>query len=69
MFKNFNNLVFGLIIGLALGLWFGVNIGQDQPVLSNPFKNQSLQEKVINRSGDLLEKSGQALKNTLPQSK
>lgn len=67
MVKNIRNLIIGLISGLLLGLWFGVNIGKDQPLLSNPFKNQSIQEKVLNKSGDFLEKSGQAIKNRLAE--
>lgn len=65
MIKNIKLIIFGMIIGLALGLWFGVNIGKNKPLLSNPFEQQKLHEKILHSSGDLLEKSGKAIKDKL----
>lgn len=66
--KRFKGMVFGLIIGIPLGLWFGFNLGKDRPVFSNPFNEGSFQdtirqtgENLIEKSGEVLEKSGQAL--------
>lgn len=50
-------MVFGVLIGLALG----VNIGRDRPLLSNPFARESLGEKVKNLGGETLEQGGKAL--------
>ena len=65
MIKNLKTLIAGIIIGLLLGLWFGVNIGKDQPVFSNPFADRSLKQKMLDSGGDLLEKSGRAIKDTV----
>lgn len=35
------DLILGLLIGTVIGLWFGVNLGKDQPLLTNPFVNKS----------------------------
>jgi hypothetical protein len=61
--RNIKTLLFGLGIGLLIGLWFGVNIGKDQRLFANPFANKSLQEKFLESSGDVLEKGGKALKD------
>ena len=62
--------VLGLVIGLLLGLWGGINIGKQRPLYANPFaetkmptslKNAS--RDVIRQSGEALEKTGEALKN------
>lgn len=59
--KRIKALILGAIIGLLIGMWFGVNIGKDKPIFSNPFADASIQKK-IKRSGDvILEKSGEAL--------
>jgi hypothetical protein len=68
--KRIKALVFGVIVGIALGIWFGFNLGQDRPLLSNPFVEPSFQESIkktgedlIEKGGEVLEKSGQALRN------
>lgn len=59
--KQIKALIFGLIVGTLLGLWFGVNIGKDKPVFSNPFAEDSIQQKIKKSGGKLLEKSGEVL--------
>ena len=68
--KRLKSLVLTLIIGMALGLWFGFNMGQDRPIFSNPFEEEAFREKIkatgdtlIEKSGEALEKGGQALQN------
>ncbi len=70
--KSLRNLVIGIILGLAVGLWFGVNLGKDKPLFANPFVEVPLKEKLkqtggslLDKGGDALEKGGQALKRTL----
>jgi len=63
MLHNLKTLITGLIIGLVIGLWFGVNIGKDQDLFANPFKDKSIQEKLLDSGGELLEKSGKAIKD------
>lgn len=65
MIRSVKSLITGLIAGLLVGLWFGVNIGKDQNIFANPFASKSIQEKILDSSGDLLEKSGKAIKDTV----
>ena len=64
MFK-IKKLVIGFCAGLVIGLWFGVNLGKGQPIYSNPFHNVSIKDRLVESSGDALEKGGRALKNSL----
>jgi hypothetical protein len=57
-------IIFGLIIGIPLGLWFGFNMGRERPLLSNPFDKVTLQEKIKQTGDDLIEKSGQVLEKS-----
>jgi hypothetical protein len=36
----------GAVVGLLVGLWFGVNIGEGRPVWANPFAKKDLVEKA-----------------------
>jgi hypothetical protein len=69
--KQIKTLLFGIVLGLLLGLWFGVNVGRDRPLLSNPFTEPTVQEKLkqtgkalIEKSGETLEKGGKALQQS-----
>ncbi|MCW8956514.1 MAG: hypothetical protein OQL09_06495 [Gammaproteobacteria bacterium] len=59
--KQIKALIAGLIIGLLIGLWFGVNIGKDKSIFSNPFAEDSIQQKIKKSGERLIEKSGEAL--------
>jgi len=59
--RRIKGIIFGLVIGIPLGLWFGFNMGKDRPLLSNPFEEATFQEKIKETSGSLMEKSGEAL--------
>lgn len=63
--KRLKMLVAGLLIGLCAGLWFGVNIGKDKPLYSNPFESGSLQQKVKRTASDVLEDTKRALRKSL----
>jgi len=54
-----------IIIGIIIGLWFGINIGRDEPLLSNPFSHKPLQKKLLESGEDLLDKGNQAIKEKL----
>ncbi len=63
--KPFRILFFGILVGVAIGMWLGVNMGRGMPLLSNPFAyHETLPEKLKRISGETLEKSGQALEKT-----
>lgn len=39
------DIILGFLIGGIVGLWLGVNLGKDQPLLTNPFiKKSHIQE-------------------------
>ncbi len=46
-------LLAGLVIGIALGLWWGVNIGRGLPFYSNPFK--TAQDRAKDRAHEIIE--------------
>lgn len=57
-------MILGIVIGLLAGLWFGVNIGRDKPLFSNPFGSNSIKNKIKETGESLLEKGGEALENS-----
>lgn len=59
--KRIKSTIFGLVIGVALGLWFGFNMGKDRPLLSNPFEEDTFKEKIKQTGGSLMEKGGEVL--------
>ena len=70
--KSIKLAILWAILGLLVGLWFGINIGRDKPFYSNPFAAKTLQEKfkeagedALEKSGEALEKAGKALKDNL----
>ena len=72
--KQIKALLGGIVIGLLLGLWFGVNLGRDKPLFSNPFTEPTVKEKLkqtgetlIEKSGEALEKGGKALQKSIKE--
>ena len=63
--KKLRLVILGIVIGLILGLWWGINIGRHKPLLSNPFDNRPLHKKILQESGELLEKSGKAIQDSV----
>jgi hypothetical protein len=59
--KSLKPFILGSIVGIALGLWSGVNIGKNRPVWANPFAPAGLGGVVRDKGADLLQKSGQKL--------
>lgn len=59
--RRLKALIGGIVLGLLLGLWFGVNIGRDRPIFSNPFTEPTVREKLKQTGESLLDKSGRAL--------
>lgn len=68
------DLILGLLIGGIIGLWFGVNLGKDQPLMTNPFveksnieqlgnKMQELQKDVSKKSEELYKETKEAVDN------
>jgi hypothetical protein len=72
--KQLKAFIAGIVVGILLGLWFGVNLGKDRPIFSNPFAEDTVQdkikktgEKLIEKSGEALEKGGKALQDTVKE--
>jgi hypothetical protein len=62
--KNFKVVLLSVAIGVAIGMWFGVNIGREEPFYSDPFDTSSLNQKLKRATGETLEKGGHALEKT-----
>ena len=62
--KQFKTVLLSLAVGVAIGMWFGVNIGREVPWYSNPFDTHSLNQKLKSVAGETLEKGGHALEKT-----
>ena len=65
--KMIKHLAIGAVIGLFVGLWFGVNIGKGRPLYANPFADRAIGKEIMKSSGDILEKSGKAIKGELDE--
>ncbi|MGA7750266.1 MAG: hypothetical protein WCA63_08970 [Gallionella sp.] len=62
--KQLKSILLTFILGGAIGMWFGVNIGREVPFYSNPFDTQTLNQKIKSVTGETLEKGGHALEKT-----
>ena len=62
--KQLRVVLLSLAVGVAIGMWFGVNIGREVSLFSSPFNTRSLNQQIKNVSGETLEKGGQALEKT-----
>lgn len=51
--KFIKALLLGMIIGIAFGMWWGVNIGKGQPFYANPFKKE--QDRVVDKANELID--------------
>lgn len=63
--KIIKMLIMGLTIGFAVGMWFGVNIGKGNPILSNPFVKENLQQKIKQKVGESIEQLGEDIKGKI----
>ena len=62
--KQFKAVLLSLVVGVAIGMWFGVNIGREDPFYANPFDTRSLNQKLKQATGKTLEKGGHVLEKT-----
>ena len=50
------DLLLGLLLGGVVGLWVGVNLGKEQPRMSNPFAEKSTMQQ-LNKSFEELQQN------------
>lgn len=62
--KQFSTILISLMIGALIGMAMGINIGREKPLLSNPFAEESLVDRVKDLGSETLEQSGKALEKT-----
>lgn len=60
---TYRSIFVGLVLGLLVGLWFGVNIGKGRDFYANPFAGKNITGELMESGGEMLEKSGKALKD------
>ncbi len=61
MRKLLRGFAVGLLVGGLIGLWFGMNIGKGQPLLSNPFARVTLSERLDRTMRQAAEETGTAV--------
>jgi hypothetical protein len=54
-------IAIGLLIGGLAGLWFGMNIGKEQPLISNPFEEVSLSQDLDRAAEEAADKASSAV--------
>ncbi len=54
-------LIYLIIICLLVGIWLGINLARDQPPFSNPFVDEDIREKAV----DKVERMGQEAKGAV----
>ena len=51
--KALNSIVIGILIGAVLGAWFDFNYGRNAPLLSNPFVERTLVDRINDKANEL----------------
>lgn len=65
MLKSIRQVTFGIVIGLLIGLWFGVNIGKDKPLLSNPFAEENIPQKAKRKAEEVIKDTKDVIRDKL----
>lgn len=63
--KKLKLIILGVVIGLCVGLWFGVNIGKGKSIYSNPFEEISLKERIKKKGNEVMEDTKDAIRDSL----
>ena len=63
--KKLKILLMGVVVGLLLGLWFGVNIGREKPIYSNPFADEVIRQKAKETTSEAIEDTKRVLRKSL----
>lgn len=65
--KKLKLILVGVVAGLLVGLWFGVNIGKGKPFYSNPFAEVSLQDRIKAKGLEVMENTKDAIRDSLKE--
>lgn len=63
--KKLKILLLGVAFGGVFGLWFGYNLGREEPLFSNPFTDRSLQDKARETTSEVIQDTKRALNKSL----
>ena len=63
--KKLKLIILGVVIGLAAGLWAGVNIGKEKSIFSNPFEEISLQDRIKQKGNEVMKDAKDAIRDSL----
>lgn len=63
--KKLKLIILGVVIGLCVGLWFGINIGKGKSIYSNPFEEISLKERIKKKGNEVMEDTKDAIRDSL----
>ena len=66
--KTLKMLFMGLLFGVIVGLWLGVNIGKGNPIFGNPFAEENLSKKLKEKVGSSIEQLGEDIKGKVNKS-
>lgn len=65
--KKLKLIILGIVIGLCVGMWFGVNIGKDKALLSNPFAEVSLSDRIKEKGNEVMKDTKDAIRDSLKE--
>ena len=63
----FKKYLIGGVIGLLIGLWMGVNIGEGRPLWGNPFAEKDLTQKAKDVATDVIKDAKKAARDKLAE--
>ena len=65
--KKLKLIIFGVLIGLCVGLWFGVNIGKNKSFYSNPFEEISIKDRIKQKGNEVMKDTKDAIRDSLKE--
>jgi len=65
--KKLKLIILGIVIGLCIGMWFGVNIGKGKALLSNPFVEIGLKDRIKQKGNEVMKDTKDAIRDSLKE--